>query len=497
MGLLLVADRVRTLDPARPTARAVAVDGDRIAWVGDHERAVPARPRRRIHLDGALLQPAFVDAHVHLTAAGLALDGLDLSPLRSLAACLAAVRGAADAGDAVVRGSGWDESAWPERRPPHADELAEAARGHPVLLSRADGHSAVVDPASLRAAPLNGVDGVERDGSGRPTGLLRGAANQAAQRWFLARLPERQLRRARALAAQRAVTLGIASAHEMGGPHLMGEADFDAWLAGRWPLEVVGYWGARDLEAASSRGLRQVGGDLFVDGSLGSGTAALDEDYADRPGRGQLYESVGDLTALVVAATRRGLQVGVHCIGDRSVRCAVSALQAAADTLGLGAVRAARHRLEHCALVPPALMGRLGELGAVASVQPAFDRRWGGPGGLYEQRLGPRRAALMNPLRPLAEAGVTLAFGSDANVTPMDPWGGVAAAVAHHTPAHRLDEATALRAAILGGRRAARQDAIGRVAPGQRADLAGFALEGGVPRTCVLTVVGGQVVHPT
>ncbi|MDP8970592.1 MAG: amidohydrolase [Actinomycetota bacterium] len=494
MGLLLVAERVRTLDPRRPGARVVAVDGDRITWVGDDPGQAPPA-RRRLDLDGAMLQPAFVDAHVHLTPTGLALGGLDLSGCASLAECLAAVRAAVDAGSRVVWGSGWDELVWPEQRAPSADELVEAARGRPTLLTRVDGHSAVTDRASLQAPPLAGAEGLEHDASGRPTGLLRRAAHHVARRGFLAQVPDSQLSQARTLAARHAVGLGLASVHEMGGPDLMGQDDFDAWLGGRWPLEIVGYWGARDLGFVARRGLRQAGGDLFVDGSLGSATAALDDDYADRPGRGFVYESAADLAAFVTAATRRGVQVGVHCIGDRAVRQSVDALEAAAGAVGVAAVRAARHRLEHCELVPPELIRRIGALGAVASVQPAFDRLWGGPGGLYERRLGPRRAALMNPLRSLADAGVTLAFGSDANVTPLDPWAGVAAAVSHHHPDHRLDEDTALRAAILGGRRAARQDGVGRIAPGQRADLAAFTLDDGAPGRCVLTMVRGVPVH--
>jgi predicted amidohydrolase YtcJ len=316
-----------------------------------------------------------------------------------------------------------------------------------------------------------------------------------ARRWFRAALSASQLAEARELVARHALGLGIVSVHEMGGPDVMGTADFDAWLTGVWPLEVVCYWGAADLDFVRERGLRWVGGDLLLDGSLGSRTAALEEDYGDAAGAGSLYESTVDLVAFVTDATRQRIQAAFHCIGDRAVRQAVEVITQAAASVGLPAVRAVGHRLEHCELIPPELIPRMAELGVVASLQPAFDRLWGQAGGLYERRLGHDRAELMNPLRPLADAGVTLAFGSDANVSPMGPWASIEAAMTHHRPEYRLDADRALRACIIGGRRAARQRGVGVLAPGQRADLAAFELDHARPSRCVLTVIRGRVAH--
>ncbi|MGH8883844.1 MAG: amidohydrolase [Egibacteraceae bacterium] len=493
--LLLVADRVRTLASALPEARVVLVEDGWIQWVGDQPDDAPRNRARRVDLAGALLQPAFVDAHAHLTATGLALGGADLTMCRSVADCLAAVQAIAEITPGeVIWGSGWDDLSYPEGRPPTGDELTQAAGGRPVLLTRVDGHSAVIDRISLKAAPLERAEGVERDASGRPTGLLRKEAVNVARRWFCAELPDAQLAQARYAIARHAASLGIASVHEMSGPDQMGARDFDAWLQGDWPIEVIGYWGADDLDFVAARGLRQVGGALHLDGTLGSHTAALEEDYADAPGAGHLYESDAEIVAFLIEATRRHFQVGLHCIGDRAVRQAAEVLEAVAGRLGLRAVRAVRHRLEHCALVPPPLIPRLATLGVVASVQPTFDALWGHRGGLYQQRLGRQRAERMNPLGPLAGAGITLAFGSDPSST-LDPWATVSAAVSHHRPEFRIDVSTALQAATIGGRRAARQHRVGPIAVGQRADLAAFAIQGDRAERCVLTMVHGRVVH--
>jgi predicted amidohydrolase YtcJ len=494
--LLLVAERVRTLAPGRPEARAVLVVDDRIHWVGNNPDEVARKNVQRVDLQGALLQPAFVDAHAHLTATGLALGGVDLTACQSVADCVSAVQAVAEITPGhVIWGSGWDDLTYPEGRPPTGDELAKASGGRPVLLTRVDGHSAVADRFSLEAAPLERIEGVERDVEGNPTGLLRKDAVHVARRWFYAELSDAQLDEARTVAAQHAVSMGIASVHEMNGPDQMGARDFDAWLEGDWPIEVVGYWGAADLDFVSVRGLRQAGGALLLDGTLGSHTAALEGDYADLPYAGQLYESDDDLAHFLTEATRRRFQIGMHCIGDRAVRQAVEVLETVAQRVGLRAVRAARHRLEHCSLVPPQLIPRLAKLGVVATVQPALDAIWGQRGGLYQQRLGRARAERMNPLGPLVDAGVTLAFGSETPSHAFDPWATVAAAVSHHRPAFRVGMLTALQAATIGGRKAARQHRVGPIAPGQRADMAAFSMQGDQPDRCVLTMVQGRPVY--
>ena len=144
--------------------------------------------------------------------------------------------------------------------------------------------------------------------------------------------------------------------------------------------------------------------DLCVDGAIGSGTAALHADYTDRPGRGVAYLDVDQIAEHLIACTRAGVQGGFHCIGDAAVSAAVDGLRRAAAALGTDRVRAARHRLEHVEMIAASDLSTLADLAVTASVQPAFDAEWGGPGELYEQRLGPR-AATMNPFGSLLRAG--------------------------------------------------------------------------------------------
>lgn len=506
-GVLLVADRVVTLGHARTDARAVVVRGSRVVWVGDDPAQAPPHQARH-ELAGCTLGPAFVDAHAHLTPMGLSLTGLDLTTVRSGAELLHAV--ATYAGQhtgRVVWGHGFDPHRFPDALP-SPDQLARATGGRAVYLSRIDGHASLVDRETLSAAPLARAEGVERRPDGRATGLLRREANHIVRRWSVGAMGDDELSAARTAAVTEAAARGIASVHEMGGPDIMGLDDFDAWVEGKWPIEIIPYWGDFDLGVPVSRDLRHAGGDLFLDGSLGAHTAALCEPYADRPDtRGHLEYDDDTITDWFLETTRAGLQAGVHAIGDEALRQVVRCWRAverrlAADGQG-DAVRRLRHRVEHADVLPPDLLDDFADLGLVVSAQPAFETLWGDEGGMYETRLGPARAAWTNPFRALADRGVGLAFGSDANVTTMDAWAAVHAAERRRRPEHAVSRLEAVSMSTLGGRFAARQERyVGVVRAGMRADLVAFegdpyAADDPRGAQCLLTISHGRVAHGT
>jgi predicted amidohydrolase YtcJ len=250
-------------------------------------------------------------------------------------------------------------------------------------------------------------------------------------------------------------------------------------------------------------------GDLCVDGAIGSRTASLREPYADAETCGARYLSEQQIADHVIACTRAGLQAGFHCIGDDAVAAAVAGLRRAATKVGVGRIRAARHRLEHAEMISDAAIATLAELGVVASVQPAFDAAWGKPGELYEQRLGPTRAHGMNRFGTLQRSGVALAFGTDAPVTPLAGWATVQAAVQHWQPRERLSIASAFDAATRGAHWAAFADNAGTVEVGAVASLAVWEVEAGglegeaplpslrdgVLPTCAATISAGKLIY--
>lgn len=504
-GTLLTADRVITLGHGRTDAHAVLVRGSRIVWVGHDPEMAPPHAARR-DLDGCVIGPGFVDAHVHLTATGLALAGLDLAHADSRAEVLRSVEvHAAQHTGRVLWGHGLDPLRLTDGVPT-PDELTTVARGRAVHLTHIDGHASVVDRDTLAAAPLARAEGTDRDARGRLTGVLRREANHIVRRWSVGAMSEDELDAARSAAVRRAASLGIASVHEMAGADGMGVDDFDRWLDGHWPIEVVPYWGGFDLDLPMSRDLRHAGGDVLLDGSIGAHTAALCAPYHDLPSSsGYLELDEDSLTQWLLAGSKAGLQLAVHAIGDAALRQFVACLRSVDDELARGGqpdtVRRLRHRVEHAVVVPPDLIDAIAELGIVVSTQPAFEPRFGGDDRMYAARLGATRRSWTHPLRALADHGVGIAFGSDSAVTPMDPWGIIHAAGSPDRGDRAVTRMEAVSMSTLGGRFAARQERyVGVVRAGMRADLAVFE---GDPYTavdprgarCVMTLVHGRVAH--
>ncbi|MFC9609704.1 amidohydrolase [Streptomyces sp. NPDC056938] len=467
--------------PADPFATAMVVERGHVAWVGS-EGAADAFAEgvdEVVDLEGALVTPAFTDAHVHTTSTGLALTGLDLSTARDRGEALALVRAhaAARPTDRILLGHGWDAARWPDGEPLTRAELDEATGGRPLYLSRIDVHSAAVTTALLDLVP--GI--ADRPGF-TSDGPLTRDAHHAVRAAAHAVVTPQQRTEAQRAALRHAASLGIGSVHECGGPEISSEDDFTGLLrlAAEEPgPRVVGYWADLDIERARALGAVGAAGDLFVDGALGSHTACLHEPYADAaPGHtGTSYLDAHAVAAHVVACTEAGLQAGFHAIGDAAVTAVVDGVRAAAEKVGLARVRAARHRVEHAEMLSPETIASFAEFGLTASVQPAFDALWGGEDGMYADRLGVERARALNPFAALLRAGVPLAFGSDSPVTPLDPWGTLRAAAFHRTPEHRVSVRAAFTAHTRGGWRAVGRDDAGILVPGAPADYAVWRTE--------------------
>ncbi|MFC8067342.1 amidohydrolase [Streptomyces sp. NPDC057293] len=456
--------------PADPFATAMVVERGQVAWVGSEGAADAFADGvdEVVDLDGALVTPAFTDAHVHTTATGLALTGLDLSGAPTREAALTLVRdfAAGRPDDRVLLGHGWDAARWPDGVPPTRAELDRATGGRPLYLSRIDVHSAVVTTALLDLTPGRVA---------RADGPLTGDDHHAVRAAALGAVTPAQRAAAQRAALAHAASLGIGTVHECAGPEISSEDDFTGLLrltAEEAGPRVIGYWAEQDVDRARELGAVGAAGDLFVDGSLGSHTACLHQPYADAAHTGTAHLDAAAVAAHVVACTEAGLQAGFHAIGDAAVTTVVEGVRAAADKVGLARLRAARHRVEHAEMLTPETVAAFAELGLTASVQPAFDALWGGEDGMYAGRLGAERARTLNPFAALLRAGVPLAFGSDSPVTPLDPWGTVRAAAFHRTPEHRVSVRAAFTAHTRGGWRAVGRDDAGVLVPGVPADYA-------------------------
>jgi hypothetical protein len=512
-----------------PDATAIAVSDGIVAWLGSDDVGRQQFPDAKIvDLDGGFVAPAFVDSHVHLTATGLTLAGLDLRNATSLRHCLELIGDRArKQTDGPIWAHGWDESGWPERTAPSTDDLDGILGDRPAYLARVDVHSAAASTGLRRLVP-----GLADAAGFYPQRPLTSDAHHLVRAAARDRLTPRHRQLARLAALGAAAASGIVAVHECAGPDIGGMDDWQEVRETDHGVEVVGYWGEHVTTADQARelidrtGARGLAGDLFVDGALGSHTAWLHKPYADAPDCcGNTYLDTDAITAHLYACTEAGITAGFHVIGDAAVTAVVIALERVVDHFGAPAVARCGHRLEHLEMVSDEQAGRLGSWGVFASMQPNFDALWGGEHGMYAQRLGVDRSTRLNPLALLASQGVPIAFGSDSPVTDMNPWATVRAATRHRTPGSAISARAAFAAATRGAWRAggvldgitgtlvpgapasyviweadefevsAPADAVQRWSTDQRSRVPALPrLDGRLPR-CRQTVHRGAVIH--
>lgn len=500
MRTLYRASRVHTLSPLAG-GEWLLVDGRHVERVGAGD---PPEADRTVELPGTTVLPGFIDAHVHLTGTGLSLEGLDLSGAESREAMVAAVREHVAARPGPILGVGFDESRWPDPAFPSLSELDGLSR-EPLILVRTDGYLSLLNTTALEASGVFATEGVERDAAAKPTGLLRGPANSDAQRWYFESLSDSEIQDYQLRAATLAVSRGVTSLHEMSIPDKRGRRDLEVLVGhrGDLPVDLAIYVADRDIPYVMDFGLHCIGGDLFLDGSIGARTAAVTVPYEDADGDGPLAYGDDELAEFLHNAHLAGLQVGLHAIGDAAIEQAVGVWERvyrALDSRGRRHFRARRHRLEHFEMASTDHVERAAALGLAISIQPAFDSTWGGEGRMYARRLGSERARRMNPFRTLIDRGIEVGGGSDTPVTPLDPMLGVWALENHHNASQRLSREQAVRIFTVGSARLGHQLKKGRLEPGAAADFAAYEadpLDVPDPRDLrpVLTVSRGRDVY--
>ena len=488
---------VTTLDPSRPRGRGLVVEGGAIAHLLDERPTAIAAEMEVVDCQGAAIVPGFHDCHVHLTDSGLLAGDHDMSGCTTVGAMLEQVRALHD--DVLFAGN-YEEERISERRAPLITELDAVAPDRPVLLTRVDGHSCVVNSAALDLIGVMGHEGVERGDDGLPTGRLFGPANYAGQGAFFAHIPDAVRESADVRAAAIALREGITTVHHV----IAWEASLEA-LEEQYrrdaaqPIRVISKTCTTDVGKARRLGNRVFGGDIFVDGSIGSRTAAVGHGYLDGHGDGLLYLDREQLAAMFEEAAESGLSVGVHAIGDRAIEAAIAAWETVIERRG--PLQGVRPSIDHFEIASPSQIARAARCGMLLSMQPAFDALWGGTNGMYAERFGAERALEMNLFRTAKRAGCTVCGGSDSPITPFSALYGIHSLVNHHVPAERFTVEEALRAYCADAARLSFDEGRrGTLAPGMEADfvLLEKALDAVPPqdiaKTRVLaTVIAGEI----
>jgi predicted amidohydrolase YtcJ len=511
-----------------PRVQAMAVRDGRILAVGTNEdvRKLKGARTQLVDLGGHFVMPGFNDAHVHLEHAGLELLSVDLRGTQSLQEMqqrIAASAKTAVPGEWLV-GGGWDQTLWTDGKLPTRQDIDSVSGGHPAVFSRVDGHIAIANTAGLKAggvtpqtqAPEGGK--IDHDANGEPTGILRETARGLVE----SKIPppsRSRIRRAAELALADAARWGITSAQDNSSweaflvyEDLEREGKLtlriSEWLTFNDPLSLLethrAHHPADDpmLHTAMLKG--------FMDGSLGSRTAALLAPYSDDPGNSGLPQYEQDkLNRMAIERTLAGFQIGFHAIGDRAVQMALDAFaEAERSAKENHQTRDFRFRIEHDQVVTSGQLTQYKTLGVVASVQPNHlltDMHW------VMERIGTERAKTSYPWKEFLDDGIPLAFGTDYPVEPITPFRGLYAAVTRQNeagtssyfPEQKLTIEQAIAAYTTGSAYAQfAEKGKGTLSPGMLADfvvldrdLTNVAPPEILKTRVLRTVVGGTTVY--
>ncbi len=492
---------------------AIAVGDHQIIAIGEDAAVLRQKQpgTKLFDLHGAFVMPGINDAHVHLGDAGRVKLTIDLTGSTSLAEMLRRVRAAAAAAPTGewLLGGGWDHTLWATKTLPNRQDLDAVTGGHPAMFVRVDEHIAVANSAALA---LSGVTNqtpspqggqLDHDADGNLTGIVREDSGMELIRRHIP-APSRDVRRqAILLALKDAVAYGVTSVQD--------NSDWDdflvyrelehqdqlpvrisEWLAFNDPVEVL--VAHRAAHPADDRMLHTGMLKGFMDGSLGSRTAAMLSPYSDDPGNSGLprYDQAR-LDTMTKERAAAGFQIGFHAIGDRAVEMALNAFAAA------GSSAARRDRIEHSQVVDPRDIPRYKALGVIASMQPSHlltDMNWA------SARLGIQRSRYAYAWKAFLDAGVPLAFGTDYPVEPITPFRGIYAAItrsneagtASYFPQDKLTIDQALLAYTQGSAYAEFAEGFkGKLIPGYVADF--VVLDRDLTRVPAVEILKTQVLR--
>jgi predicted amidohydrolase YtcJ len=517
--VVLRGARILTMDDAKPEAQAIALVDGKIAAVGSDADMEPFLKGAKIYdlPAGALVLPGFQDDHNHLIWSAAQAEDISLTDVADEAGLRAAIEPAMAKlpKDAWLRGGGWSVGTYLN---PSAKALEAITGDRLAYFDDVDGHSGWANSAALKLA---GIDAgtkdpeggrIERDAQGNPTGLLRENAMSLVSS-LLPQYPDAQVDAGLAKAQAEAMSFGITAIIDPSAEEWMLKGYQRADAEDKLKLRVEAAVKIDAEEGAAGVGrvlklktdyatphLEVTSVKLFVDGVIETGTAALLEAYVGSNSAGDPLFTPEQLNGIAVAADKAGLQLHSHAIGDRAVRMALDAYEAAEKANGK---RDSRHQITHLELVDPADIARFKPLGVVANIQAL----WAYPDtyivDLTEPKIGPKRSEWLYPFGALKQAGATLVGSSDWSVSSMNPLEAIQTGVTRQditdpngkvlTPQHKLDVMDMLRAYTVNGAYAALDEAeSGTLTVGKRADV--VVLDRDVTKIAPTEIAAGKVL---
>ncbi len=490
--MIITNARIWTGNAEQPFAGAMAVSGDTIVAVGGKGEVMKHRSAEStvIDLGGRFVAPGFIDSHLHLLQGGSNLASVQLRDASTPGEFIKRIKefAATQKPGTWILGGDWDGMGWESL--PRREWIDSVTPDNPVFVSRLDGHMALANTLALKLAGVDrrvkDVSGgtIERDGRGELTGIFKDNAMDLIS-FKIPEQSEEEVDRALVAAMNYLASNGVTSAHAVDAASY---ADGLARVRARggqitriYYLQTISRWkDMNDQVEKEGRGDRWIstgGVKGFVDGSLGSHTAAFIEPYTDlQTDTGLFVNSEEDLYNWISESDKAGLQVVIHAIGDRAINSLLNIYERVAMENG---ERDRRFRIEHSQHLAPGDIKRYGELKVIASMQPYHaidDGRWA------EEYIGPERVKTTYAFRSLLDSGATLAFGSDWFVAPATPLEGIYAAVTRRTldgknpegwvPEQKITVEEALKAYTINAAYASfEEDLKGTLEPGKLADF--------------------------
>ncbi len=496
--LVLLNGTVWTVNPDQPWAEAVALKGDKILEASSSEeiKGMIGDNTQVIDLKGDLVLPGFIDSHTHFLDGGFSLLSIRLRDAESREEFITRID---DKAKEIKRGvwildGDWDHQSFDPPELPRKEWIDPVTPHNPVCVNRHDGHMVLVNSLALKLAGITkntptpaGGEILKDPETGEPTGILKDAAMNLVMR----HIPEPSFKeklKAAEVALKHAAELGVTSAHDMAYAEnfevyqeLLKQNKLTARLYVYIPITEVEIYARLKLKTPFGNNLLKIGGlKGFVDGSLGSSTALFFDPYTDNPRKKGLLHSQmfpeGIMEKRIIQADKAGLQVAVHAIGDKANNILLDIFE---RTITQNGERDRRWRIEHAQHLLPQDIERIANLGIIASVQPYHaidDGRWA------ERKIGRKRCQYTYAFKSLVEKGAVLACGSDWTVAPLDPIGGIYAAVTRQTldgkhpegwfPEQKISLEEAIRGYTLNGAYAEFSENLkGSVEKGKLADL--------------------------
>ncbi|MCT4619572.1 MAG: amidohydrolase [Marinisporobacter sp.] len=434
IDLLLYGGRIITMDQDHSLKSWVAIRDGKIVDIGiddGHEKYLK-NVVDAIFLNGKTVIPGFYDSHVHLVQTGLNTLGIDLSKAETIKDVLDLIKKKSEVtpeGELVCAVQ-FDESKVREKRMPTRYELDECAPNNPVWINRIEYHTSIINSMAFNILKIPFyIEGIQRNEKNLPNGCLTGKASALVRNRILDSFSEKKRLEVINKSIQMAIEQGITSLNAMEGGFSFHNKDAEIVFKNKntFPIDVAMFYQTVNVQKVLDSGLKRIGGGIFLDGTLGSRTAAISKSYEDNGECfGELYYTQEEIDEFILKASKKDLQISVHAIGNRAIDQIIKSYETIQKKKGQNLTR---NRIEHFVFPTEEQIKKCAELGIIVSMTPTYQYFWGGKGGMYEKRLGKNRRQYTNPIKRIIESGMVVLGSSDSDITPISPVLGIHSAV--------------------------------------------------------------------